>query len=80
MLIAIKEEEKVYQVCQINHKMTVHVAQGEKKKKGKEKENLKEHAATMFDTKLLSQQKKKKNSTFIIHKKKVAICSCNAPN
>ena len=40
-------------MCQINQKMTVHVAQGEKeKKKEKKKENLKEHAATMFDTQL----------------------------
>ena len=60
MLIGIKKKKKVYQVCQINQKMTVHVAQGEKKKKRKkEKENLKEHAATMIDTQLLSQQKKK---------------------
>lgn len=63
MLIAIKEEKKVYQVCQINQKMTVHVAQGEKKKKGKEKENLKEHAATMFEVwykTFISAKKKKK--------------------
>ena len=33
------------------------------RRKGKKKENLKEHAATMFDTQLLSQQKKKEKKS-----------------